>query len=295
MSVLNIGTTSFYRHSGRAPILGLILLGAAGFILIPILAVIYGYLIYYVPSLSIYLGILLVLAYAFAGGYILSKAASLGKIRNKLIVFLAALAFGLFAEYVGWVAWIAALAEDPTFLIEFFFPLDILYLITEIAKEGVWSISGGTPTGGALYGIWLAEAIMVVGGMIYFALQSSSDVPFCEESDAWAGKKSVLGFFAPLTDIAAFRSAIEQGNLSVFNELKPVQSGSVFTMFDLYECDVCKNFFVLNVRDVKITTDYRGRQNRKEKKVVSNLIVSPSTISGLKRLFEEQQGRQAAG
>jgi hypothetical protein len=292
MNTLNTGTASFYRHSGRAPLLGLILLGAAGFIAIPILGLIYGYLIYYIPF--IYLSVLLVIGYAWAASFVLSKAASLGKIRNFLVVGLAALCFGLLAEYVGWVAWIAAFAEDPTYLMAFFYPLDIITFIIEIGKQGAWSMSGSTPKGAFLYFIWMVEAVMVVGGIIYYSLKTFSQVPFCEESEAWASKKSTVAAFAPLSDATRFRSAIGQGNFSVFNELQPVQTGSAFTLFEVYECETCKNFFVLNINDVKISTDYKGRQNRKEKAIVSNLVVSPSTISGLRRTFQEQQASPQA-
>jgi hypothetical protein len=68
---------------------------------------------------------------------VLNKAIKWGKVRNTLIVGLAAFGFGLFAEYAGWVAWIAAYAKDPYYLLEFFLPLDIATFIIEIGKEGV--------------------------------------------------------------------------------------------------------------------------------------------------------------
>lgn len=53
MSELSIGTASFYRHSGKAPILGLLLMGITGLIVTPILGVIYGYLLWYIPFIYI--------------------------------------------------------------------------------------------------------------------------------------------------------------------------------------------------------------------------------------------------
>lgn len=280
-------TSNFYRHSGKAPILGLILLGAAGFISIPILGLLYGYLDFYIPI--VYLTILLVFGYVFAIGFVLSKAATFGKVRNTFIIGLVGFFFGLFAEYVGWVAWIAALAKDPSYLIEFFFPLDILTIIVEVGKEGVWSFKGATPTGTFLYLIWLAEALFVVGGITYYAIKLSSDIPFCEDSDAWANKKSAMAVFAPLANPVEFKNSISQGVFSVFNELKPIQTGNAFTLFELYECDVCKNFFVLNIKDVQINRDQKGRQVRNEKPIVKNLIATPSTLSLIKRVAQEHE------
>jgi hypothetical protein len=113
---MEYSTTSnnFYRHSGKVPLLGLILLGVAGLVAVPILGVLYGYLIFYIPF--IYVNLFVVFGYVYAVSFVLSKAMRLGKIRNTLIAGLAAFGFGLLAEYVGWVAWIAALIS--TFLRE---------------------------------------------------------------------------------------------------------------------------------------------------------------------------------
>src|SRR5688572_26585526 len=100
MNEFRTNNANFYRHSGKTPLTGLFLLGLAGFIALPILGLIYGYAIYYIPS--VYLSVLLVFGYAFANGFVLAKAASLGKIRNGLVIGLAGFCFGLFAEYIGW-------------------------------------------------------------------------------------------------------------------------------------------------------------------------------------------------
>ena len=291
MTATSSSAGNFYRHSGKTPLLGLILLGAAGLVAIPILGLIYGYLIFYIPLL--YLSILLVFGYALVVSFVIYRAAIWGKIRNTLMVGLTAFGFGLLAEYTGWVAWIAAIAKDPSYLLEFFFPLDVISLIVEIGKQGAWSFNNITPSGAILYFIWLMEAVIVIGGVTYSTLKQYSRVPFCEDSDAWAGKKSSVAAFAPLPNADQFKASVSQGNYSIFQELKPVQSGNAFTLFEAYACDICKNFFVLNVSDVKVSVDYKGRSTRREKPIVSNLIVTPTTLSTLKRLMQEQQAVSA--
>lgn len=286
MNEFSTSTTAFYRHSGRAPLWGLMLIGVLGVIAIPVLGLIYGYLIFYIPY--IYLSILLVFGYVFVVSFVLNKAIMWGKVRNTLIVGLAAFGFGIFAEYVGWVAWIAAFAKDPSYLIEFFLPWEVATIIIEIGKQGVWSFSGTTPTGAFLYFIWLMEALVVVGGITYFTLNMFSEFPFCEDSEMWVEKKKPLAFFAPLKDPKRFKSSIAQGNFSVFNELKLLQSGNEYTMFELYECEACKNFFVLNIKNVKVTVDRRRRRNQQVKTLVKNLLLTPSTLSGLTRMIQEQ-------
>ena len=286
MNEFNPSVANFYRHSGKAPLLGLLIIGATGFIAIPILGLIYGYLIFYIPFIII--NFFIVIGYLAIISVVLNKAAVSGKIRNSFVIGITGFGFGLLAEYVGWVAWIAALVKDPSFLFEFLFPQDVIKMIIAIGEVGVWSFRGATPSGAFLYFIWLLEAIMVVGGITYLTLKAFSDIPFCEDSEVWANKKSTLAVFAPLTNPDQFKASILQGGISAFNEIKPIQSGSAFTMLELYECEVCKNFFVLNVKDVKISFDRKGRQNRTEKMIVKHLILTPSTLSTLKRTIEEK-------
>jgi len=286
-------TTRFYRHSGKAPILGLILIGITGFIAVPILGLIYGVLIRVIPF--IYINIFIVLGYAFAVGFVLSKVAIFGKVRNMFLLGLAGFFFGLLAEYVGWVSWLAVLVGDPYFLFEFFFPSDILYIITLVAEDGAWSISGSTPTGAFLYILWFIEACVVIGGITYITVTSVSKTPFCEESNAWADKKSQIGAFATLQNKAQFKQAITQGNFSAFNELKLAKDDDMqFTTVQLYECEHCRNFFVINVNEVTVKFDNKGRASTQSKPVVSNLIVTPTQLSTLRNLARPELSMAAS-
>ena len=287
MIALSTAPVKFYSHSGKAPILGLALIGIVGLVVTLVLGVIYGYLLYFIPF--IYLNFLIVYGYIYAISYVLSWAARLGKVRNIILISLAALGFGLLAEYVGWVSWLAAILGSPVNLIGFFFPLEVIAFIQEVARQGAWTIFGFTPTGALLYLIWLVEAIAVIGGITYATYSSLKNIPFCEESNAWAKKRSVLGTFAPLANNEQFKSAVSTGSFSAFNSLRPLQPGqNRFTVLELFECDECMNFFVLNVDDVEVKTDNKGKQETKVKSVVSNLIVSSSILSSLRRLIEEK-------
>lgn len=286
-------TVKFYRHSGKAPVLGLILIGLAGFIAVPILGLIYGVLIRVIPF--IYINAFLVLGYAFAVGFLLSSAAKYGKVRNMFLLGLAAFFFGVLADYVGWVAWLAVMAGDPFFLVEFFFPADILYFITVVAEEGAWTLSGTTPTGGFLYFIWFIEACVVIGGSTYFTLDMLSKIPFCEDSNAWAEKRTQIGAFTPIADPAQFKQAVSQGNFSAFNGLKlSPENERRFTTLEVYECEQCRNFHVLNVNDVTITVNRKGKAEFKTKRVLSNLLLSPFQLASLKKLAEPQPEIAAA-
>lgn len=288
MNELASTTAKFYRHSGKAPVTGLILIGIAGFVAVPILGLIYGYLLRYIPF--IYINIFIVLGYAYAISFVISRVAKFGKVRNMFLIGLAGFFFGLLADYIGWVAWIAAMVGEPSYLIGFFFPLDIVAIITEIAKEGAWTLSGITPTGAFLYLIWFVEACIVIGGSTYLSVIALSEIPFCEDSEAWADKKTMLGTFAPAENPAQFKASVSQGSFAPFNELKPLQAGArQFTLLEVFECEQCKSFFVLNVKNVVVTVNNKGKAETKLKPVVSNLIVTPTILASLRRLAEVPQ------
>jgi len=285
MNELTSTTAKFYRHSGKAPVIGLLLIGIAGFVAIPILGLVYGYLLRYIPF--IYINCLIVVGYAYAISFVITRVAKYGKVRNMILIGLAGLFFGLLADYIGWVSWIAALFGDPSYLIGFFFPFQVFGVITEIAKEGAWSLSGTTPTGAVLYFIWFIEACIVIGGSTYLSISALSEIPFCEDSDTWADKKTFLGAFMPVANAQQFRAAVAQGSFAPFNELKPAQPGSrKFTLLETYECEQCKSFFVLNVKNVDVTVNRRGKAETKTKPIVSNLVVTPTTLASLRKLAE---------
>ena len=191
MNQFDITTQSFYRRSGKISFLGLILFFIVGLVSTTILGLIYGFVIFYIPFAQ--LGTLAVIAYAFGVSYFLTKAVTLGKLRNPVLIALGAFTFSIYAEYIGWVAWIATLAKDARFLLEFFFPWDIFSIILQLGTEGVWSIDGSTPKGGFLYFIWLVEALTVIVGITYMTIKSTANMLFCEESNLWVTKKTPLG------------------------------------------------------------------------------------------------------
>lgn len=280
----------FYRHSGKAPLPGLFLVALAGFGAVPILGLIYGVLIRIIPF--IYINALIVFAYVYAIGFVISRAAKFGKVRNTVLMGLAAFFFGVLADYVGWVSWLAVVFGDPLFLIEFFFPLDILYYITLVAQEGAWTISGATPTGGILYALWAIEAFAVIGGTTYIVTGAISEAPFCEESDAWAEKRTQIGTFKPIADPAQFKQAVSHGNFSAFSkELKLSQPGDMqFTSLDVYECEQCRTFLTLDVHNVTLKFDKKGNVESKTKPIVSKLIITPHQLADLRKLAAPEAG-----
>jgi hypothetical protein len=115
--------------------------------------------------------------------------------------------------------------------------------------------------------------------------KGNEDTPFCEESNEWAEKKSDIGLFAPIENPAEFKKEFEQAGYSIFNQFAPAQMGNRFTVVQLYECEECKNFFVLNIKDRTISFDSKGRKQEKLTPILSNLQVTPSIIAMIRSLM----------
>lgn len=276
----------FYRHSWKAPIGGLFLVGAAGLLSTLVLGLIYGYIMYYIPF--IYIKVFIMVGYPFAIGLILSLAVQRGKVRNNLLVGLAGVGFGLLADYMGWVAWIAAALKSTEYLMVFFYPGDILYFMQEVVEVGIYVIGNSRPTGAILYLIWLVEAVVVVGGTAFMVLKLHLDTPFCEECNEWVETERYIGLFTPLTNTSKFKRGILEGNYTVFNELIPSQTGNQFIKLTIYECRTCQNFRLLNVKKLKLSVNSKKQLESNERKVITNLRVTPGLSSALARLTQDQ-------
>jgi hypothetical protein len=96
--------------------------------------------------------------------------------------------------------------------------------------------------------------------------------------------------FSPISNPGQINAEVTQGNFSVFNNLTPAEAGSSqFTLLELYECEHCKKFRVLNLDHGTLVRDRRGQLNTKTKPIIKNLIVSSLVLSNLKRTIEEKR------
>ena len=117
--------------------------------------------------------------------------------------FLSGGACGLIAVYCAWWTWLAALSEWE---LVFLNPIDLPWMISSIAAEGVWSMKTWTPTGWQLYTIWFIEAAVIV--VVACGAGLGDEIPFCEECDEWT--ESVDNAVPiPLGDVDALRQSLE--------------------------------------------------------------------------------------
>ena len=239
-----------YKPSGKFSPLSFIYFIVTTIIALPILGLIYAYLLWYIPI--VYINFLITIGYACSVGFIINIfAISFGKVRNPFLGaffgFLGAF-FALYFHYAVWVDLVInsgevignsrlgitisnikfldvfALATQPQLLLDY---------ILEINKIGTWGIRSATVSGTFLYVIWAIEALVVFVISVVVNYSGTKD-PFCELENAWY-KSQKLPKFNYIDDKITLLKAISNSDSKAFFELEKVENeDSDHSIFDLY-------------------------------------------------------------
>ncbi len=273
-------THLYYRHSGRIGVLGLLLMPTISVATAACLGVVYGYGLYYIPS--IYLSVVLCALFGGAVGYTVGFGAIAGKVRNAWVVAAFGFAAGVFAEYAGWVSWIHAVTGGQTSLD----PLAVWRVATKVAETGAWSIFGWTLTGWALYGVWSLEAALIIGMSTLAAAGQGLSVPYCEKCDCWTAKHGAkLARLAEAADPSDLRLQLEQGNTSALKDLgKAMIAASAYTALELHTCPKCRQLNVLTVNAMTVTKDDKGEESHSAAAIVDGLLLDSTALAAVRAL-----------
>ena len=187
-----------FEYSGRvgsAPV-WLLLLGVP---LLFVLALLYSYLVVYIPIAGV-VTVFLVFGFAFGTGAILGRVMMLGKCRNAKAAALMGLAGGALALYFAWVFFILALfnreGNEGIALSECLNPAVLWRAILVVNDSGWYTVKGSTPSGIVLWIGWAIEAVVVVGGGWLMATTAIENELFCETCGKWCKVKETK--FAPV-------------------------------------------------------------------------------------------------
>ena len=281
-----VSDSIYYKHSGHIGVVGPLFMTVVGFVSAVVLGAIYGYLIWYNPF--IYVNFFATMIYGGLCGAAVGLAAKYAKVRSGWFVPLFGLAVGLFCLYTGWVAWIYALSEQ-----QYFSPTSpdgIFPVIGSIAEDGIWSIFGWTPDGGALYAIWTVEAIMIVGSALVgsIVLVDESANTFCDNCNKWAEDVYTSPLLADIEDPTEFKMQLERAEYQPLIDLEradAVQAPSVYTRLVVQGCKKCWNFFCLDVKRVALSKDDEGKLDEDETLLIDNLLIDVNLHDAMKERF----------
>lgn len=269
----------FYRHSGKAPIAGLLCLGVAGPAAALVLGWIYGYAILWIPW--VYLAAVLPLLLGAGVGAVVAGSARLGKIRSVGLVAVSGAALGVAAAYVQWVAWLTGAGAELGLA-------DVGLVraaLGAVAAEGAWSVFGWEPTGGSLYAIWGLEGLVIVALSAGVPAGMLLDWAFCENCDGWLTDKIEMAPFDPVRDEQVLKNRLARGDTAAllgFERVDPARAQ--FAKLTLKSCSGCQRFRLVSLHNVERSYDKEGKEDLSETEIFTHLEVDASTYDALSKL-----------
>ncbi len=266
-----IQTSLYYKNSGAIPPLAMVLIFVGGTVVTWLLALAYAYAIAEIPF--VYISFLLTYFFGKGIGLTVNWLGKRGKARNAKFMIIATVILTLFGLYACWAIWFNAISGHTDY---FLWPDQVIGLIQIIAKTGAWSVFDSTPTGGALYGVWAAEALIIFIGALQVVISQSKDTPFCEECNEWANDKATIDPFVVIADKKTFIDRIEQRDFQAITELKLLPSVyREFSRIVLLRCPNCEQGDrFLTMMNIKLDFDENDNQSEIEKVVFRNLIIN---------------------
>lgn len=269
----------YYKPSGKFSPLAPLWIGLIGVGGTTLLALIYGFVIFYCPL--IYINAIIVMLYGGAVGLAAGLALYAGKVRNPPIRLLTGVCLAGFGIYLAWVFWIYAASEREVFAI---FPWQVVAVALALAEEGSWSVRGVTPSGFGLMGIWAIEAAMIGGFAIVGSRAVIGSKPFCEDCGEWVDESRSISLLEPIMQPSLIREGLETGDFSQLMNLRKVAVGNkTYTNLELIFCEECKNLFFLTVNAITHVVE-DDKEVQKEKAIIENLILDRSGFDKIRGL-----------
>ena len=282
----------YYRPSSGAPLSGIMTMLTVGTLAAAVLGAVYGAVSYYNPL--IYFTFIAAAIFGAGVGMAIRYGARIGRVRNRNVVWGVSFVIAALAVYLCWVAYVSIFVQHhanaevkaaigPVVMD----PLVVGSLIQAFAKQGLWEIKGGRPTGWALYSIWTIEALIIGGVALLTAVGEC--IPFCEACHRWTEPED-LDAKIPLENAVEFAQALEAEQ---YSKLLEINSGTVNAKdcvhLTVYGCPMCEDSDHLTaVRKIFVTND-KGEEETKEEMLFANMIVPHRVIEGLATLPVETQ------
>lgn len=279
-----------YRHSGVVPPMGAFWTLAFGTLLIPFLAIVYAFVIEWIPF--IYANVLATMAYGFCAGLVVGVLWKTNHIRSLLFYRFAFLVFFVYAMYWYWA--VSIWAKDGFGQgLRVFDPEVILAFGRRLFDEGSWGFSKNAPVKGwLLVAFWTIEAL-VVAGMMYLLITIDADEPFCENCYEWTQtEKSVAIFHA--TGREPEWQRLRTGDYGALTALPILTSSQPeYVRLDVASCPKCSGSNFMTLRHVKIKKDSDGDETKDEKTLLKNIILGEQQLQLVRELVE-RAGEAAA-
>ncbi len=265
-------TLKTYQASGKiSPLAILIFLGVL-LLIIPLLATLYAYAIWYIPIP--YINFFITAAFGIAVGWIINfLVIKYGKVRSGKIASLFAILGAIFAIYFHWAVWVdlaynisgslgdedlgvavsnISISETIGLALS---PSTLMEIMGSINENGLWGF-GDTPVRGTfLTIIWIIEALIIFF-LAWMGGTSQANKPFCEESNQWFGETKLAPFDISIQPQELIDS-LTSGNLEAFQGLQKSVNPKESSHYDfvLYQNETNENYLTLKTQIAKADKD----------------------------------------
>ena len=305
-SSLTYASPMYYRHSGQFSAVGLLMAIFGSLIAAIILAAVYAYVDLYCPI--VYVNFIATVVFGVAVGGVAGYLLRWGHVRNAQMTLALGIGVAIVALYASWVFWIYALLQKATSsvapfnLLELGFRPDRVWLlISQISQVGTWSVGhlGSSQTAEAvhgpwLWGVWLIEAGLIVVLSVSTTRRLGSALPYCEMCQQWCGAGKRL-FSTPPGDAATLKDRLEAKDFGFLISLGPDKKPLPSNWFEvyLYSCEKCRLLYALTINAVRLETDRKGKQQKKERIVIDKLLLTAKELQTLQLMKEQYAARLA--
>jgi hypothetical protein len=290
-TMLNYDVDRYYRHTGRAPIVGTTIATIAAWVVVSLIGVAYAYVQLHVKIVDL-LSFLFVAAFAAAMAVSVYGVLRWAKVRNMAVTALVAISAALLGWYVSWVAWEHALLRQGGMqasairLAEH--PDAVWYLAKSINEEGTFSIRKRTVKGTELWVAWAIEALVFIGATIAIPVMKLRDLAFCESCGRWCTKTDGV-VRVGLGDEAMLRQQLEAKDFSHFRAAGPIDPDMPHWRADLYRCPGCPDTHLLTISRVTISY-YNNQRQEKATKVIDRLWVDAAQAAEVRDASQAWEG-----
>jgi len=265
---------TLYKHSGAAPVPGLVMVLAGALAVGLGLGFAYGYLMPFIPF--VYINLLITIVYAAGLGATVAYVGKAGKIRNTLLTGVIGLVAGAWGLYVAWAADMLSREYVDSFTLS---PGVLLTYLGEFYDKGAWSIGSGKTnvTGIFLAIVWIIEAGIIVVSAALVAAGIFSDLPFCERCNLWTRMTKGLQRLS-LTGAEGLVQRLGNGEIASLAEVERAgATDKAFLRIDLASCESCADSNYVTIAAVH-TVVKDGKEEEKEEKIIRNMEIGGQDV-----------------
>ncbi len=265
-------TLKSYSSSGKISPLSILIFIGVVLIIIPLLATLYAYAIWYIPIP--YINFFITAAFGIAVGWIINLlVVKYGKVRSGKIASLFAILGAIMAIYFHWAVWIdlaynisgslggedmgvavsnISISETISLALS---PSSLMEIMGSINENGLWGF-GETPVRGTfLTIIWVIEALIIFL-LAWMSGIGQASKPFCEESNQWFGETKLSPFDLNI-QLQELLDALSSGTVEAFQGLQKSTNPKENSHYDftLYQNETNENYLTLKTQVAKVDKD----------------------------------------